>query len=104
MIPQRIVAIGSNSLFGGVYPIDESKTAPLTYWKKGYFYLMNDATELENSVKDVCKSENVPYFDIWSEWMKEDYRQWLFEDGLHANAVGHQRIFDKLRDFLDMTN
>lgn len=87
-------------IFIGVFPIDDSKTAPLTYWGKDYFHLMKDIRVYEKMVRETCKEKDVPYMDTMSEWLKRDYTQWLFEDGLHANVIGHQMIFEQLQDLL----
>ncbi len=87
-------------VFIGVYPIDEVRTAPLSYWKKDYYYLLEDARMYEAATKEVCKSSNVTYVDNFSEWMAEDYTKLLFDDGLHANSNGHERIFQSLRTHL----
>ncbi len=84
----------------GVYPIDDSKTAPLFFWKKDYYYLMADAKDYERVTSEICKSENIPYLDIFNEWLRQDYANLLFEDGLHANELGHQKIFESLKQFL----
>lgn len=46
-------------------------------------------------MEGVCKENNIPYLDIFGLLKNED-----FEDGLHPNASGHQKIFVKVRDFL----
>lgn len=86
--------------FVGVYPIDDSKTTPLSFWKKNYYYLMLDAIAYEKITSSVCKSENIPYLDIFKEWLKQDYTNLLFEDDLHANELGHEKIFQSLKQFL----
>ncbi len=88
-------------VFISVYPIDEERTAPLTYWKKEYYYLFNDAKEYEAATKEICKQSNIAYVDNFSEWMAGDYKNWLFEDGLHANAQGHEKIFQGLKQRLE---
>lgn len=91
----------SNVIFLSAYPIDESKTAPLTYWSKNIYYFMNDAIEYQRYVKDICTAAKIPYCDIFNEWLKTDYKQWLSEDGLHANPEGHRRIYETLKAFLE---
>lgn len=81
-----------------VYPIDDTHTQPLI--ETNFFYLMTDATQYEQATRDICHEKNIAYLNIWDVWMKEDYKRWLFEDGLHANALGHQQIFEDLKKFL----
>lgn len=99
----ELIKVGKNIcdvVFISVYPIDDSKTAPLLYWSKDYYYFNSSASEYSQYVKEICKNEKIPYCDVFDEWMQWDYKKWLKEDGLHANAVGHERIYTVLKDFL----
>ena len=88
-------------VFISVFPIDDKKTSPLLYWNHDdYFYCMTDAIKYAKIVNSICETERVPYLDIFNEWLHQDYKQWLFEDGLHANAVGHEKIYKSLKSFL----
>ncbi|HSW88796.1 MAG TPA: GDSL-type esterase/lipase family protein [Candidatus Saccharimonadales bacterium] len=87
-------------VFVSIYPINESNTAPLRYWHDTYYYLLQDAIEYAQAVKEICNDNNIPYLDIFNKWLKEDYFEYLFEDGLHANAKGHEIIFNSLKLFL----
>lgn len=87
-------------VFVSVYPIDDTKTTPLAYWKKDYYYFMDIATEYAAIAKNVCNKENIPYFDVFNKWLETDYKKWLADDGLHANAEGHTRIYEELKNFL----
>lgn len=88
-------------VFVSVFPIDDKKTAPLAYWEKDYFYLLNDAIEYTKHVKDICEAENIPYCDIFNSWLQQDYKKWLHEDGLHPNKEGHKVIYEELKSFLE---
>jgi len=43
----------------------------------------------------VCEENNVLFLDIFGLLENND-----FEDGLHPNAEGHNKIFQKVRNFL----
>lgn len=85
-------------IFISVYPIDDRRTTPLI--GTDYYYLLKDAKEYAKITKRICKSGRIPYLDIFNEWLKIDYLPYLYEDGLHANARGHQEIFHRLKNFL----
>lgn len=65
------------------------------------YLLPSDLEKYTQIVKTVCQQEKVPYLDIYNEWAKEDYSQFLIEDGVHANEKGHENIFLKLKEFLE---
>ena len=46
-------------------------------------------------MKDICKENNIPYLDIFGLLDSGD-----FEDGLHPNTNGHEKIFIQVRNFL----
>lgn len=86
-------------LFISVYPIDESKTAPVS-WRK-VFYLEKDAGNYAGNMKQICKELKIDYLDIFNVWLKENYKnKYLADDGLHANSRGHEYIFEKVKDCL----
>jgi len=87
-------------VFIGTHPFDESRTAPFAYWNDQNFYLLGDQTRREAVVAELCKQERVPYFDLFQNWLNQDYFQWLHTDGQHANTEGHELIFRQLKDFL----
>lgn len=82
----------------GVYPIDDTRTQPLV--ETNFFYLMTDAKQYEQETREICRVKNIPYLNIWDTWMKTDYKPWLYADGLHANSLGHEQIFEVLKRFL----
>jgi lysophospholipase L1-like esterase len=88
-------------VFVDVYPIDDSKTAPIP-WGNNEYYLLSDVQEYRNLAKKIVISEKVPFLDIWSGWAKKGYKNLLYKDGLHPNDKGHQEIFLKLRNFLEV--
>lgn len=87
-------------VFISVYPINDAKTAPLSYWKKNIYYLMKDAIKYTALAKDICLRQHIPYLDVFNKWLQKDYKNWLAEDGLHANSSGHKKIYEDLKNFL----
>ena len=84
----------------GVYPIDDSKTTPVSWDDK--FYLQRDAYEYEGITRNVVSSGKIPYLDVWSKWVGNDYKTFLYKDGLHPNSEGHQEIFLLVKGFLEL--
>lgn len=87
-------------VFIGTHPFDETRTTPFSYWNKNNYYLLDDQERRERMVAEVCRQEEVPFLDLFSDWLDKDYFQWLHEDGQHANSEGHDIIFQQLKKFL----
>ena len=85
-------------LFVSAYPVIEEKTSPME--GKNIYYLLDDAKKYVLETKKICKSIDLPYLNIFDKWIKEGYSQYIFEDGLHCNSVGHQKIFEELKKFM----
>jgi lysophospholipase L1-like esterase len=43
----------------------------------------------------MCEKENLYFIDMFDLLKKND-----LEDGLHPNAKGHEKIFEKVKDYL----
>ena len=46
-------------------------------------------------LKEFCKNNRLPKIEIYDLLNKEDLR-----DGLHPNSRGHEKIFQKVKDYL----
>jgi lysophospholipase L1-like esterase len=88
----------ADAAFISVYPLDDRRTSPVAWADK--YYLLDDAKRYSTAAKDICAHRQVPYLDIFSQWMERDYMDYLHTDGLHANARGHELIFNALEEFL----
>lgn len=77
-----------------VYPINDSLTTPVSW--KSIFYLFEDAKIYATAAKNICKNLHIPYVDIFNQWLQIDYKKYLHTDGLHANSLGHKKIFAEL--------
>lgn len=92
-IIRRAGDIAQNIIFIGFSNVDESKTAPVP-WTNVY-YANTEIKKYNEAIKSVCESRGIPFLDVFGLLDIED-----FEDGLHPNAIGHKKIFMKVRDFL----
>jgi lysophospholipase L1-like esterase len=77
--------------------VDESKTTPVSW--KDIYYVNAEIKKYDDAMKDICEKYNIPYIDVFGLLDAGD-----FEDGLHPNAVGHEKLFMKIRDFLEIQN
>ncbi len=92
-IIKRARNITKNIIFIGCENVDESKTAPV-FWEDIY-YLNAEVKKYNEVMKSVCEKHNIPLIDIFGLLNNED-----FDDGLHPNAIGHEKIFQKVKNFL----
>lgn len=84
-------------LFVGYPRIEEEKVNP---WDEGEekSYYENEALEMyDDKLKELCRQENVMYVRTRDLLSKED-----LSDGLHPNAKGHRKIFERVKDELNM--
>lgn len=79
----------------GLKEIDESKTTPIP-WEEDYYYTNKSLAEYNMIIKKVANKNKVYYLEPPYLSKISD-----FEDGLHPNSVGHKKIFEKVKDFLE---
>ncbi len=81
-------------IFIGITRVDENKTAPLP-WNTDASYKNKDIQEYNKAIKGLCEKNNLPFIDMYDLLNKED-----LEDGLHPNSSGHEKMFQRVKDFL----
>ncbi len=63
---------------------------------------LNKNVETYNSLlADLAKKNSLALVDVYSEYLANDYKKILSEDGLHPNDKGHQLIFEKVKIALE---
>ncbi len=92
-IIQKAKNITSNIIFIGFKNVDETKVTPAPW---GDYYFNIEIKKYNEVMKNVCQENNIPYLDIFGLLENED-----FTDGLHPNAAGHEKIFEKVKNFLE---
>lgn len=92
-IIQKAREIAKEVVFIGFKNVDESKTMPVSW--KDIYYTNENIKRYNEIMKDTCENNSVPFLDIFGLLNNED-----LEDGLHPNAQGHQKIFERVKDFL----
>lgn len=80
-------------LIGGK-KVDETKTAPVP-WTTDYFYLNNNIVLYDKKIKELAEINKVHYIKVYDLIISEDY-----EDGLHPNDQGHQKLFLKIKGYI----
>lgn len=94
----KSISKDKNLVFVSAYPINDVLTMPLM--QTSSYYLMKDLIVYTGETEAICKDNNVPYLNIFDMFIKEDYKKFLYQDGLHCNTLGHKKIFDELKKFL----
>lgn len=83
-LARRIIVVGFKNC-------DESKTVPVSWCNLCY---TNENIRKYNAVmKRICDSQQIPFVEIFGLLETAD-----FEDGLHPNARGHEKIFETVKN------
>ena len=78
--------------FVGLAKGDDSKTKPLPRSTTGKCYTKENERIYNDAIKLVCKKKRVSFIEVFYLLKDED-----FDDGLHPNLGGHQKIFEAVR-------
>ena len=91
-IIKRAKVITENIVFMDLKNCDESKTMPVPWID--IYYTNENIQKYSRILEEVCKEQGVSFLDI-ALLANID-----FDDGLHPNAAGHEKIFSQVRDLL----
>jgi lysophospholipase L1-like esterase len=91
-IISKAKAITENIVFMDLKNCDESKTTPVSWID--LHYTNENMQKYSKIMEGVCQQNNINFLKLGS-LENED-----FEDGLHPNASGHEKIFINVRDSL----
>lgn len=91
-ITRRAKKITNNIIFMDFKNCDESKTTPVSW--VDIYYTNENIQKYSRIMEEVCREQGVVFLDI----KPLDYED--FDDGLHPNTKGHEKIFNQVRDFL----
>ncbi|KKR25529.1 MAG: Lysophospholipase L1 and related esterases family [Microgenomates group bacterium GW2011_GWC1_39_7] len=92
-IIKRAKKITNNIIFTDLKNCDESKTMPVSWID--IYYTNENIKKYSDIMKKVCQKNNVLFLYIGLLNNKD------FDDGLHPNAIGHEKIFIQVRNFLE---
>lgn len=91
-IISRARKITNTIAFTDLRNCDETKTTPV--WWKDVHYTNENMQRYSKIMEDICREENVLFIDV-PKLKNSD-----FDDGLHPNVSGHEKIFTAVRDSL----
>jgi len=92
-IIERAKPITTEIIFIGFKNVDESKTTPVSW--KDIYYMNSEIQKYNKMMKEICAEEGVLFLDIYGLLENSD-----FEDGLHPNVSGHEKIYQRVKEFL----
>ena len=95
-IIKRAKKITDEIIFMDLKNCDESKTMPVPWID--IYYTNENIEKYSHIMKEVCENNDVDFFDI------KPLENNDFDDGLHPNASGHEKIFTQVKDFLTNKN
>jgi lysophospholipase L1-like esterase len=81
-------------IFVGLTLVDESKTKPIP-WDVQKYYDNDNIQKYDSSIQSACEGKGVLFVPMRGIITVED-----LHDGLHPNSDGHNKIYEKIRDFL----
>jgi acyl-CoA thioesterase I len=93
---------GNHLAFVGLCPVIEEK-ANSRPGKTHKSYLLHEAEEYNEILKQVSKQNHVDFIDIYDEFLKSDLNE-LLPDGLHPNSRGHELIYGIVLKYLKDKN
>lgn len=85
-------------IFLGLAEIDDSKTKP--FWED-ISYNNKRLKMYETEIKQICEKDNIYFIKIRDLLTFKDFDK---EDALHPNAKGHEKIFERVKEFLVKNN
>ena len=85
---------GSRIMFIGLTSVNEDLVTPIP-WASNVSYSNKNIKKYDNVIKEVAEINDVPYCYMFDLLQKDD-----LDDGLHPNAKGHEKMFERIKDFL----
>jgi len=82
-------------IFIGLTKVEEFKVNPFLGSETGKCYDNENIKKYDLAIKNFCKENNLPFIEMFDLLKDED-----LEDGLHPNAQGHEKMFQRVKDFL----
>lgn len=81
-------------LFVGLNPVDDTLWDPA---KAEFGYKNERVKAFDIEVGDFCAAHNVPFVDVYDDFLKATEVEVMLADGLHPNGIGHQFLTDRVR-------
>ena len=80
----------------GITPTDDAKTQP----KGSSYFSQQRVKAFDQAATAASQSHTVPKVEIFDDFLAQDWKSLLYEDGLHPNAKGHALIAQKVQPYL----
>ena len=81
-------------IFIGLTPLDQSRTMPIP-WDTTRYYDENNVKKYNTLLISFCDKHKLPFINVRDTLSIKD-----LSDGLHPNSKGHEKIFEKVKEFL----
>jgi len=95
---QKIIKKGreftKDIIFVGLGTIEEKKLMP-TPWISTLYYDNENIKKYNSKIKEICEKNSLLFIDMDGVLELKD-----LEDGLHPNDKGHEKMFQRIKDFL----
>jgi lysophospholipase L1-like esterase len=79
-------------IFVGLTKVDEKKMMPIP-WDANKYYQNNIIKLYDKAIEEICIEKKLLYISLFDLLGKED-----LSDGLHPNAEGHRKIFERIKE------
>jgi lysophospholipase L1-like esterase len=97
---QKIIEISKScatkTVLVGPTSVVDDKTIPWTFVDNGHCWENAIIKKYNQIIKEVAEENDVPFCPMFDLLKEED-----LDDGLHPNAQGHQKIFKRIKNFLE---
>ena len=87
--------INSEIVFIGLTRVVDKLLTPVP-WQKNLSYSNENVKKYDAVIRRVAEENNVPYCPMFDLLDDKD-----LSDGLHPNSVGHRKMFERIRGFLE---
>lgn len=84
-----------NVVYVGLTDVDETRVKPVSF-NRHKSYDNHRISLFNNTIINTCTSNNIPFINLSGLLNKDD-----LEDGLHPNDIGHNKMFNKVKDEID---
>ncbi len=76
-------------LFVGLTAVDDDQCNPWQYSSTGKCFTNDRIQAFDVAIRNFCKTDNIPFADVFSKFKKQSAKQNMLADGLHPSAEGH---------------
>lgn len=88
-------------IFLGLAPVDEHLSAPVS-WDNESFYRNAEIMRYNDVAQQACTEAEAEFLDAYRKLATSEIYRTSLGDGLHPDALGHQLIYEMVRDALGL--